>query len=296
MTLSRRVTALANQKGGVGKTTTAVNLAACLAERNRKTLLIDLDPQANASSGLGVTADRGQSLYRVLLSEEPLADRIQPTPLPGLDIIPSEVDLAGAEVDIARTDAYLHRVRNALHPLIETSDYEHVIIDCPPSLGILTVNGLAAADYVIVPIQCEYYALEGLSVIHRIVRQMRESGANPDLELEGILMTMYDARTRLSQQVVDEVRRHFGDRVYSVCIPRTVRLSEAPSYGQPIIVYDSRSAGALAYRQFATEFLQRRGTGHPALDATPAETAPSPPNTIQGIGDSAAVGQADESA
>lgn len=267
--MPRCITALANQKGGVGKTTTAINLSACLAERGQKTLLIDLDPQANASSGLGLKPQAGDSIYSVLLGDGLLPDRIRPTPIENLDMVPSEVDLAGAEVDIARSEGYLHRLRDALAPLIENTRYNHIILDCPPSLGILTINALAAADFVIAPIQCEYYALEGLAVITRIIGQIRQNGGNSALELEGILMTMYDGRTNLASQVVDEVRLHFGRKVYDTVIPRTVRLSEAPSFGQPITVYDSRSNGAEAYRRFAVEFLQRRaetlGTSSPPV-------------------------------
>ena len=256
--MPRRVTALANQKGGVGKTTTAINLSACLAECGRKTLLVDLDPQANATSGLGIRPEPGSSLYGVLIGEGTAIERIQNTAVENLDLIPSEVDLAGAEIDIARADQYLTRFREALGPVLEMDAYEHIIIDCPPSLGILTVNAMVAASSVIIPIQCEYYALEGLSVISKIVTQLRQSGANPALKLEGILMTMFDARTNLSQQVMHEVRQHFADQVYEAVIPRTVRLSEAPSHGLPIVLYDSRGAGAEAYRQFTQEFLRRR--------------------------------------
>ena len=280
--MTRRITALANQKGGVGKTTTAINLAACLAESRRRVLLVDLDPQANATSGLDVRPGKGDSIYGVLLGDGSILDKVRKTGVAGLDLIPSELDLAGAEIDVARSENYMHRFREALAPLVNSNQYDDVIVDCPPSLGILTVNALAASDSIIVPIQCEYYALEGLSVISRIVEQIRASGANPDLEIEGVLMTMFDARTNLSQQVVDEVRRHFGEKVYETVIPRTVRLSEAPSYGQPIITYDSRSSGAQAYRQFTREFLKRRRTQAAAAQSTAgaaeplAGTAPAP--------------------
>lgn len=276
------VVAIANQKGGVGKTTTAINLAACLAERHKQILLIDLDPQGNATSGVGMEKQAGRSLYRALLGEEALADRILPSGQTRLDLIPSEVDLAGAEVDIARGDRYLHRFKEALDPLRAAGRYDYILIDCPPSLGILTMNALTAADSILIPLQCEYYALEGLSVITRLVRQLQESGANPGLSVEGIVMTMYDMRTNLSQQVVKEVITHFGDKVYETLIPRSVRLGEAPSFGKPVIAYDRHCTGAAAYRQFAREFLKRRklaGTetlSDPELEAAPAEEAPTP--------------------
>ncbi len=269
------VYALANQKGGVGKTTTAVNLAACLAERGKKILLIDLDPQANATSGLGIEKKAGMSIYSALLSGQMESDLIQPTAVPNLDLIASETDLAGAEIDIARMDNYLHRLRNVIQPIAEKAAYDAILIDCPPSLGILTMNGLTAAQSLIIPIQCEYYALEGLSVINRLITQLRSSGANPDLEIAGIVMTMYDGRTNLAQQVVQEVARHFGDRVYETLIPRTVRLSEAPSFGLPIIAYDKNCTGAAAYRQLAHEFILRSRQSKTPSSPPPAD-APSP--------------------
>ncbi len=268
-----RVIALANQKGGVGKTTTAINLSACLAERGKKTLLIDLDPQANATSGLGLKPEEGASIYGPLLGEESALDKIQKTPVKGLDIIPSEVDLAGAEIDVARAEDYLYRFQKALAPVLARNTYAHVIIDCPPSLGILTVNALVAAHGVLIPIQCEYYALEGLSVIAKIVGQLQQSGANPNLDIEGIVMTMFDGRTKLSLQVVTEVRKFFGEKVFDAVIPRTVRLSEAPGYGLPIVMYDRRSPGAEAYRTLTREFLKRRSD-----QAKAAAAAAEPPH------------------
>ncbi len=286
-----RVIALANQKGGVGKTTTAVNLAACLAGLSSRTLLIDIDPQANATSGLGFKKEHGRSVYGALLGTTSLPDLIQPTSIDGLDLIPSEIDLAGAEVDIARTENYLHRFQHALKPVLDEGRYEFIFVDCPPSLGMLTMNGLTAAHSMLVPLQCEYYALEGLSVINRLIAQLSDANANVDLELEGVVITMYDSRTNLAQQVVAEVRQHFGEKVYDTMIPRNIRLSEAPSHGQPIVIYDSGSTGAHAYRELAREFILRRGTAdstdaaeqRPADARTPVETAspeqPSPSGT-----------------
>ena len=258
--MGTRVIALANQKGGVGKTTTSVNLAACLAERGQNVLLIDFDPQANATSGLGVEKKEGRSLYGLLLGGETADQFILPTEIPKLDLIPSEVNLAGAEIEIPRMDRYLHRLRDGLQPLISSNRYDVIFIDCPPSLGVLTMNALAASHGLIIPLQSEYYALEGLSVIVRLVQQLRDSGANPNLEIDGIVMTMFDNRTALSRQVWQQVREHFEKQIYDTLIPRSVRLSEAPSHGKPIILYDQQSAGAAAYRQLAREFLARRNT------------------------------------
>lgn len=252
-----RVVAVANQKGGVGKTTTVVNLAACLAYLHRKILIIDLDPQANATSGVGMPPQNDTSLYRALLGEASIVTLIQNTPYQDLDIIPSELDLAGSEVYVARQDNYLHCFNTAMAPLLAADHYDIIIVDCPPSLGILTMNALTAAHSILIPIQCEYYALEGLSVIARLVQQLRDSGANPSLDIEGIVMTMFDGRTNLSDQVVDEVRKHFENRVYDTVIPRNVRLSEAPSFGKPVIHYDWYSTGAKAYMLFAQEFAAR---------------------------------------
>lgn len=256
-TRSTRVIAIANQKGGVGKTTTVVNLAAALSETKRTVLVIDLDPQANATSGLGLPRQKGLSLYSVLTGASDVADIIQPTSYEGINIIPSELDLAGAEIEIARQENHLVVIRNLLDRVLEAGVFDYVLMDCPPSLGILMTSSLAAADGVVVPMQCEYYAMEGLSVITSLINQLRDNGVNPNLQLEGILMTMFDGRTRLASDVVAEVRTHFGDKVYDTIIPRNVRISEAPSFGQPVIFYDSLSRGAEAYRAFAAEFARR---------------------------------------
>ena len=253
------VIAVANQKGGVGKTTTTVNLAACLAAMGRKVLLIDLDSQANATSGVGLEKLEGGSVYRPLLGEGTLEERIKPTAFPNLFVIASEVDLCGAEVELARSEDYLNRLRVALEPLRSKGEFEAILLDCPPALGILTLNSYAAADWLIVPLQCEYYALEGIATVNRIHGQIRDTGINPKLELLGVLMTMFDARTRLCQSVVGEVRQHFGEKVFDTVIPRTTRLAEAPSFGKPIIHYDKYSAGAAAYEVLAEEVVKRLG-------------------------------------
>jgi len=255
--MSTHVVAVANQKGGVGKTTTAVNLSACLVEQRRRVLLIDLDPQANATSALGLEKKAGQSLYGPLLGRGGLREHIRPTAYRRFDIVPSEIDLAGAEVDIVMAADYLHRLRRLLEPVVAENLYDFIFIDCPPSLGVLTINGLTAAHSVLIPLQCEYFALEGLGSITGVIEQLKASGANPDLKIDGILMTMFDKRTRLAQQVVEEVYHHFPNEIYESLIPRNVRLSEAPSYGKPVIVYDTHSIGAAAYRRLAVEFLRR---------------------------------------
>ncbi len=252
-----RVIAVANQKGGVGKTTTAVNLAACVAAVGRRVLLFDLDPQANATSGVGLEKIEGGSAYRALLGEEPLLGKIRPTAFDRLEVVPSEMDLCGADIEIARLDNHLQRVRMALEPVRESGRFDLIIIDCPPSLGVLTLNAFTAAESLLVPLQCEYYALEGISTLHKIIGQLRNSGVNPSLELLGVVMTMFDGRTNLSNQVVSEVRQHFGEKVFETVIPRTTRLAEAPSFGKPIIYYDKYSAAAAAYEVLAQDFLAR---------------------------------------
>jgi len=243
----------------VGKTTTAVNLSACLAAMGNRILLFDLDPQANATSGLGLEKTEGASAYRVLLGEGTLAEKIRPTAFERLSVIPSEVDLCGADLELARAENYLNRVSQSLQPILDQKQFDLVMIDCPPSLGILTMNAFAAADGLLVPLQCEYYALEGISMINRLLGQLRDNGINPRLELLGVVMTMFDSRTKLSNQVVSEVREHFGERVFETVIPRSTRLAEAPSFGKPIIHYDKYSSGSAAYEVLAQEFVKRAG-------------------------------------
>lgn len=253
-----KLIAIANQKGGVGKTTTAVSLSACLAELGWRVLLIDLDPQANATSALGLESAEGLSLYRALVGETEMAEQVLPTRIDNLFIIPADLDLAGAEVEVARLENHLVRLREVIRPIREDAPFDFVLMDCPPSLGILMTNALAAADELLVPIQCEYFALEGLSKIVQLVGQIRDCGANPELSIGGILMTMFDSRTNLSMQVVSEVRRHFEAITYQTAIPRTVRLGEAPSFGKTILEYDGSGVGAKAYRRMAEEFIQRQ--------------------------------------
>lgn len=246
-----RVIAIANQKGGVGKTTTTINVGACLAEMGLRTLIIDLDPQGNASTGLGIE-NRGleTSMYHVVMHEEPLDNCIEPSAVRNLFVAPASLDLAGAEIELVPAFSRENRLRRAIEAVLD--DYDYVLIDCPPSLGLLTVNGLNAAHEVMVPIQCEYYALEGLGQLLRNVDLVKRN-LNPTLEVSTIVCVMYDARTKLSDQVVREVREHFGDKVLRAVVPRTVRLSEAPSFGQPIITFDPVSRGATAYRAVARE-------------------------------------------
>jgi len=251
-----RVIAVVNQKGGVGKSTTAVNLGAYLAAAGRRVLLIDIDPQGNASSGVGVEKARlERCVYDVLMEECELDDIILPTEVPGLDVAPATIELAGAEIELVAALSREFRLQRAIKPVKDRYDY--ILIDSPPSLGLLTLNGMTAADGILIPIQCEYYALEGLSQLMKTVEMVRHH-LNPDLEVDGVLLTMYDARTNLSQQVSEDVRAYFRGRVrvFETVIPRNIRLSEAPSFGKPVLLYDDRSRGAIAYRELAAEVIR----------------------------------------
>jgi chromosome partitioning protein len=260
-----RILAVVNQKGGVGKTTTAVNLTASLAAAERATLLVDIDPQANASSAYGVIAPDPQ-LYDALLDDCVILEIAHPTALSHLHLVPSAPDLVGAEIELVTMEHREGRMRQALEPVARAYDY--IVIDCPPSLGLLTLNALTAADAVIIPLQCEYYALEGLARLLDTIERIRR-GLNPRLEVEGILLTMMDRRVNLCRQVEDEVRKHFGDRVFATVIPRNVRLSEAPSHGKPILLYDIQSKGAKSYLRLAEELLGRGEDGQPPRKPPP---------------------------
>jgi len=251
------IVAIANQKGGVGKSTTAINLGAGLALQGDRVLVVDLDPQGNTSSGLGI--DRSSievSTYEVLIDDVPMDDAIEPTSVRNLYILPATIELAGAEIELVSTFSRETKLSSALKPVVD--QYDFVLIDCPPSLGLLTINGLSAADEVTIPIQCEYYALEGVSQLMRNVQLVQQS-LNPQLEVEGVILTMFDGRTTLAADVVEQVKEHFGETAYRTVIPRTVRLSEAPSYGEPIEAFDPMSRGAIAYRELAREFRRRHG-------------------------------------
>lgn len=255
------IIAVTNQKGGVGKTTTAVNLSACLAEDGKRTLLIDLDPQGNATSGLGIDKENlEQSLYDCLIDGVPMQEVVQPSVVKHLSVLPATMDMAGAAVELVAMDKREYILRQSLEQYFNSmkKTYDYVIIDCPPSLGLLTINALAAAHFVLIPVQCEFYALEGLAQLMQTVEMVR-TDLNYDLRLLGLLMTMFDGRTNLSLQVTEEVKKYFSGQVFQTIIPRNVRLSEAPSYGQPITMYDSRSRGAAVYRQLAKEVMHRVG-------------------------------------
>ncbi|MFI4935146.1 MAG: ParA family protein [Caulobacterales bacterium] len=252
-----RILAVANQKGGVGKTTTAINLSTALAAVGERVLLLDSDPQGNASTGLGIPrAMRRKTLYDVLMEDVPAVDAAMPTALPGLDLLPADADLSGVELELGQTPRRSYRLRDALGPLRASGPYDYVLIDCPPALSLLTVNALTAADAVLVPLQCEFFALEGLTQLLRTIDLVRGS-LNPSLEIQGVVLTMYDRRNSLSAQVAKDVRAHFGDAVYETVIPRNVRVSEAPSYGKPALIYDLKCAGSQAYLKLARELVGR---------------------------------------
>jgi chromosome partitioning protein len=253
-----RIITVANQKGGVGKTTTAINLATALAAIGERVLIVDLDPQGNASTGLGIDRqDRTVSSYDVLTGQLSIGGAAVPTAVPGLSIVPSTLDLLGIEMEIASAPDRVLRLRNALgHNTTEEAGFSYVLIDCPPSLNLLTLNSMAAADSVLVPLQCEFFALEGLSQLLETVEQVRRS-INPALTIQGIVLTMFDGRNNLANQVVEDVRAHMGEKVYDTIIPRNVRVSEAPSYGKPAILYDLKCAGSQAYLQLASEVIRR---------------------------------------
>ncbi len=250
-----RILAIANQKGGVGKTTTSVNLAASLAQKGRRVLVVDMDPQANATSGLGMPRGSVQEgIYEALTLDRPIRELTQLTEVPNLWLVPATRELAGAEIELVAIEQRERRLERALAPVIDRYDY--IVLDCPPSLGLLTLNALVAAQAVVIPMQCEYYALEGLSRLVETIEQVR-TAFNPTLELQGIVLTMVDPRMNLTQQVVDEVRAHFREKVYKTSIPRNVRLSEAPSHGKPILLYDNKSTGSQSYLALAQEMLHR---------------------------------------
>jgi chromosome partitioning protein len=272
-----KVIAIANQKGGVGKTTTVVNLAAALSARKRAVLVIDLDPQAHATLGLGLEKQPGVSMYPVLAGSKDIADVIQPTKWNNLNVVPSEVDLAGAEVELAMRDDRLEVIRKVLAPVKASGAFDYIILDCPPSLGLVMTSALAATDSVLIPTQAEYLAMDGLALITSSIEKLR-AGVNPALELNGIVFTMVNPVARLTTDVMEEVRGHFGEKVYETVIPRNVRVSEAPSMGTPVVFLDPRSKGAEAYKAFAWEFMAKNPTRGVA-NASAVAPAPAPAET-----------------
>ncbi|MCG8490515.1 MAG: AAA family ATPase [Sneathiellales bacterium] len=259
---SSRILAIANQKGGVGKTTTAINLATALAAVGKSVLVIDIDPQGNASTGLGIDRDdREKNVYDVLMGDISLESAICSSAIPGLDLVPSTADLTGAELELIEMDRRSHRLVDALRPV--KANYDYVLIDCPPSLNLLTLNALVAVQAVIVPLQCEFFALEGLSLLMKTIDRVRNT-LNPDLEIQGVVLTMFDKRNNLSDQVAQDVREYLGDKVYETVIPRNVRVSEAPSHGKPALIYDIRCAGSQAYIKLASEVIRREKRLHAA--------------------------------
>lgn len=250
-----RIMAIANQKGGVGKTTTVINLSSCISAKGKRVLMVDIDPQGNTTSGVGLNKEKMEkTIYDVLLNNENIRDCIIETCYDRLHILPANIELAGAEIELVSMEEREHRLKNALS--IVKDEYDFILIDCPPSLGLLTINALTAADSVLVPIQCEYYALEGLTQLMNTIKLVQKS-LNKDLIIEGVVLTMFDGRTNLSIQVVDEVKKYFRNKVYSSIIPRNIRLGEAPSFGQPIRIYDPKSKGAEAYEELAEEVIGR---------------------------------------
>ncbi|MBT8036589.1 MAG: AAA family ATPase [Verrucomicrobiae bacterium] len=263
-----KIVAVANQKGGVGKTTTAINLSAGLAARGQRVLLIDLDPQANATSGIGHEPNGRESMYHPLIGESTVEEKIIPSRLANLSLIPSGMDLAGVEIELARMDDHLLRLRNLLTQPKELNRFDFCILDTPPSLGVLMTSALASADEILIPLQCEWFGLEGLAKIVQVIDQIRDSGANPNVILEGILMTMYDGRTNLSRQVVDEVANYFPSQLYKTIVPRSIRIGEAPSHGKTIFEHDPAGTGSKAYGECADEFLTRHTVSTAAAAAT----------------------------
>ena len=274
-----KVIAIANQKGGVGKTTTVVNLAAALSARKRAVLVVDLDPQAHATLGLGLEKTPGISMYPVLLGEKQIADVIQPTKWNNLNVIPSEVDLAGAELEFSMREDRLDMIRSALAPVKESGAFDYIIIDCPPSLGIVMTSALVSADGVLIPIQAEFLAMDGLALITGSIDRIRAS-ANPNLALNGIVFTMVNSQAKLTQDVIAEVRGHFDDKVYETLIPRNVRVSEAPSMGTPVVFLDPRSKGAESYKAFAWEFMAKNPTRFEAAKEPPKPAPEAPAENV----------------